>query len=54
MFTGIQKLKEFITSRSLLQEILNEIFQPKGKLYQMKISQRNKEHQKWQLHGKYF
>lgn len=37
MFIGMQKLKEFSTSRSILQEMLNMVCQPKGRLYQMKI-----------------
>lgn len=34
-FFDMQKLKEFITSRPVLQEMLNEIFQIEGKTHRI-------------------
>ena len=53
MFSGIQKLKESITSRSILHENVKRSLLAKNKLHQIKtgFTQRNEEHQKWQLPG---
>lgn len=37
MFSDIQKLKEFSSSRPTVHEMLQEVSQAKGKLYQIKI-----------------
>ena len=42
-FSNIQKLREFIDSRPEIREMLREVFQVEGKLYQLDICDFTKE-----------